>query len=298
MLGCLPPFDFYEPSTLEEAVDLLRRLDDASLFAGGTDLLVAMKERRRRPRALIDVKCIPELGTIWLDNGGIRIGSAVTTRSIAQSPIVRDRFPLLAQALRMLGSMQIGNRATIGGNLGNASPAADSAPALLTLEASLKLVGPKGERQVPLEDFFLGPGKTILDREVLTEVHIPLAPARGRGIFYKLGPRNAPEDICIMSAAVFAVPDAAQRVWEEIRIALGAVAPTPIRARNGEEALRGQPVGMEGIEDAARLAAERDAQPITDIRGSESYRRAMVRALVRRALEKVTLEVKGKGPLL
>lgn len=296
MLGTLPPFEYYAPSTLEEASGLMERLDgDVSLFAGGTDLLVAMKEGRLKPRALIDIKHIPEVGTIRVDNGGLRIGAAVTTRAIARSPAVRERFPLLPQSLTILGSMQIGNRATVGGNLANASPAADSAPPLLALRASVKLVSPKGERWVSLENFFLGPGKTVTDREVLTEVHIPPAPSQGRGIFYKLGPRGAPEDICVVNVAVFAVPDRAGRIWEDVRIALGAVAPTPIRARNAEEALQGRSMEGKAIEDAARLAAEKDARPITDIRGSANYRRAMVQVLVARALEHVAREVKG-GP--
>ncbi len=286
MLRKLPPFDYYRPSTLEEALSLFERLDgNVSPFAGGTDLLVAMKEWRQKPRALVDIKYIPELGAIQPEDGGVRLGAAVTTRAIARSPVVRTRFPLLSEALKNLGSMQIGNRATVGGNLSNASPAADSAPALLTLRASVKLVGPQGERSVPLEKFFLGPGKTVIDREVLTEVHVPSATPQGRGIFYKLGPRGAPEDICIVSVAVFAVPDSAGRSWEDVRIALGAVAPTPVRARNAEEALRGQPIDGQGVEDAARLAAEKDAWPITDIRGSANYRRAMVKVLLRRALE-------------
>lgn len=295
MLRKLPPFDYYRPSTLEEVLALIERLDgNVSLFAGGTDLLVAMKERGSNHQALVDIKHIPGLDTIRSEDGGLRLGAAVTTRSIARSSVVLERFPLLSQSLKILGSMQIGNRATVGGNLSNASPAADSAPPLLTLQASVKLVGPQGERSVPLENFFLGPGKTVMNREVLTEVRVPPASPQGRGVSYKLGPRGAPEDICIVSVAVFAVPDAAGRNWEDVRIALGAVAPTPVRARNAEKALRSKPIEGKAIEDAARLAAEKDARPITDIRGSANYRRAMVQVLVKRALEHVAREVKGE----
>lgn len=296
MLGTLPPFEYYQPSTLEEALVLLERLDgNVSLFAGGTDLLVAMKDHRLKPRALVDIKHIPQLGTIRTEDGGLSLGAAVTTRAIARALLVRERFPLLSQAVRTLGSMQIGNRATLGGNLSNASPAADCAPALLTLRAWVKLAGPQGDRSLPLEDFFLGPGKTVINREVLTEVHVPAPSALGRGIFYKLGPRGAPEDICIASVAVFAVPDAAGRSWEDVSIALGAVAPMPIRARNAEEALRGQPIGAQTTKDAAQMAAEKDAQPISDIRGSASYRRAMIQVLVGRALEHVARDVKKEA---
>jgi carbon-monoxide dehydrogenase medium subunit len=289
MLGKLPSFDYYQPSTIEEALSLMEKLDGGvSLLAGGTDLLVAMKDGRLRHRTLVDIKHISNLGAIRPEDGGLCLGAAVNTRTIAQSSLVKERFPLLSQALAVLGSMQIGNRATIGGNLANASPAADSAPALLTLEASVKLVGRQGERLVPLENFFSGPGKTVLERELLTEIHVPSAPDQGRGVFYKLGPRGAPEDICIVSVAVFAVPDASKRIWTDVRIALGAVAPTPIRARNAEKALLGQLIEGRAVEDAARLAAEKDARPISDIRGSASYRRAMVKILVARALEQLS----------
>jgi carbon-monoxide dehydrogenase medium subunit len=141
----------------------------------------------------------------------------------------------------------------------------------------------------------MGPGKTVIDRELLAEVRVPPPPAHSRGIFYKLGPRGAPEDICIVSVALFAVVDDAGENWQEVRIALGAVAPTPIRARNAEEALRGRPIDRGHVEDAARLAAEKDARPITDIRASANYRRAMVQVLVGRALEHVVREMKGES---
>ncbi|MBI2088389.1 MAG: xanthine dehydrogenase family protein subunit M [Deltaproteobacteria bacterium] len=293
MLGSLPPFDYHQPSTIEEAFDLMRRLDgNVSLYAGGTEVLVALKEGKLKPQALIDIKRIPELGGIQADNGTLRLGAAVSTRAISRSPVVRERFPLLSEALKILGSMQIGNRATLGGNLANASPAADSAPPLLTLQASLRLVSPKGERSVALEDFFLAPGKTVLDQEILTEVRIPSAPAQGRGVFYKLGPRGAPEDICIVSVAVFVTADAQRKSWQDVRIALGAVAPTPVRARHAEAALQGQPIGDKTAKEAARLAAEKDANPITDIRGSASYRGAMVQVLVERAVDRLARDLR------
>lgn len=273
----------------------MERWDGAvGVFAGGTDLLVALKERRLSHPALVDIKSVPELGGIQPGNGGLRIGAAVSTRAVARATLVREHFPILSQALRILGSMQIGNRATIGGNLCNASPAADSAPPLLTLDASVQLIGTQRPRSVPLESFFLAPKKTVIDRELLAAVHIPFPSVQGRGIFYKLGPRGAPEDICIVSVAVFGVPDSAGKSWQEVRIALGAVAPTPIRARMAEEAIRGQPMEGEAIADAARLAGEKDAQPISDIRASAEYRRAMVRVLVGRALRHIALELKGE----
>lgn len=292
MLGTLPPFDYYRPSTIEEVLALLSRMDGGlSLFAGGTDILVAMKERRLAPRALADVKHIPALSAIHADDGGLRLGAAVSTRQISRSPIVRQRFPLIAGALKILGSMQVGNRATLGGNLCNASPAADSAPPLLALQASVSLSGPSGERSVALEEFFVGPGRTVANHEIVTEVRVPQAPARGRGVFYKLGPRGAPEDICIASVAVFAAADEDGVEWRDVRIALGAVAPTPVRARHAEASLRGQRLGDRSAKEAGRLAAEKDAQPITDIRGSSGYRRALVQVLVERALDQLAGEI-------
>lgn len=298
MLGSLPPFDYHRPSTLEEALHLMRRFDgNVSLYAGGTELLVALKDGRLRPHALADIKHIPELGVISPEDGGLRLGATLTARAISRSAVAKERCPLLSQAVQTLGSMQIGNRATLGGNLCNGSPAADSAPALLALQASVKLVGVERERWVSLEDFFVGPGKTVLDREILAEIRIPSPLRRGQGVFYKLGSRGAPEDICIVSVAAFAVPDASGKSWQDVRVALGAVAPTPVRARHAEASLRGQPIGPQTAHEAARLAAEKDAQPITDIRGSAGYRRAMVRVLVRRALEQVARDAGEEATL-
>ncbi|MBI2228776.1 MAG: FAD binding domain-containing protein, partial [Deltaproteobacteria bacterium] len=217
MLGRLPSFDYYRPATLDETLTAMERLNgNFCVLAGGTDLLVGMKERRGRHPALLDIKALPELAGIRADNGTLCLGATVTTRAIAQSPLVRERFPMLFQSMKLLGSMQIGNRATIGG------------------KASVKLVGKTKERWVPLDNFFIGPKKTIIEGELLAEVRIPTPSPGGRGIFYKLGPRNAPEDICIVSAAIYGVPDGGANGWKELRIALGAVAPTPIRARHAE----------------------------------------------------------------
>ncbi len=294
MLGKLPSFDYYCPVTINEALGIVERLNgNLCILAGGTDLLAAMKQRRGKHPALLDIKSLPELAGIHADNGSLCLGATATTRSTAASPLVRERFPMLAQALKFLGSMQIGNRATIGGNLCNASPAADSAPPLLALGASVKLVGKARARWVPLDNFFVGPKKTVIDGELLSEVRIPARAQGGRGAFYKLGIRNTPEDICIASAAVYAVPDAENKAWQEVRIALGAVAPTPIRARYAEARIQGQPIEGGIAEEAAKIAAHKDAQPITDIRGSAEYRRAVVGALVKRALEQIAREVQG-----
>jgi len=229
MLGRLPSFDYYRPATIEETLTAMERLEgNFCILAGGTDLLVGMKERRGRHASLLDIKAVAELGAIRADNGTLSLGATATTRAIAASPLVRERAPLLCQSLKLLGSMQIGNRATIGGNLSNGSPASDSAPPLLALGASVKLVGKEKERWVPLDNFFIGPKKTVIESELLVEVKVPASPA-GRGIFYKLGPRNAPEDICIVSAAVYGVPDGEAGAWKELRTA-------PATPRSGSRA--------------------------------------------------------------
>jgi carbon-monoxide dehydrogenase medium subunit len=287
MLGRLPSFDYYRPTTVLEVLDAIERLDgNAFLLAGGTDLLVEMKQHRGKHPPVIDVKRVVELKAVRAENGSISIGATATARSLAASPLVSRRFPILSDALKRMGSMQIGNRATIGGNLANASPAADSAPPLLALNASVCLAAKENERSVPLDQFFVAPGKTILERELLTAVRISNAP-QGCGVFYKLGARNAPEDIAIVSAAVFVAGETDNAARTDVRIALGAAAPTPIRARHAEERLKGHPLEPKLIEEAARLAADKDARPISDIRGSAEYRRAMVRVLVKRALEQI-----------
>ena len=294
MLGKLPVFDYYRPTTLDETLAIVERLDgNLSILAGGTDLLVAMKERRGKHPALLDIKSVPELNAIRFENGSACLGATATAREIAASAFVRERFPMLAHALKFLGSMQIGNRATIGGNLCNASPAADSAPTLLVLGASLKLVGKPGTRWIPVDKFFVAPRKTVIDHELLSEVRVPAVAPTGYGVFHKLGTRNAPEDIAIVSAAVYAVPDADKRAWQEVRIALGAVAPTPIRARYAEERIQGQPIDEKTADETGRVAAQQDAQPITDIRASAEYRRAVVGVLVKRALQQIARQIQG-----
>ena len=296
MLGRLPSFEYHRPSTLDEVLDIINKLDgNCCILGGGTDLLVAMKEKRGVHPPLIDIKHVPGIGDIQSQNGELRIGGGASAHDIAQSPAVRTRLPILAQAASVVGSMQIGNRATIAGNLANASPAADSAPPLLVLGASVRLVGVRGERWVPLEQFFIGPKKTIINQEVLTEVRVPVLSQRGKGVFCKLGLRNAPEDIAIASAAIFAVPDDSAKNWQEVKIALGAVAPTPIRARHAEQALTGRAIDAKAIDDAGRLAAEKDAQPISDIRGSAGYRRAMVQVLVQRILSEIADSIKKEA---
>ncbi len=278
-------FDYAQPSTLEESWALLHKYrGKATVLAGGTDVMRKTRARSLDPECLIDITGIAGLGDISDDgNHGLRIGSTVTIRDVETSPLVRQRFPVLAEAAGLLGSVAIRNVATLGGNICNASPAAECAPALLCLSAEARIVGPAGERLVPLEDFFTGPGATVLgDDEILAEIHVPASEPGSRAAYLKHSARGS-IDLAIVGVAAVGVFDPTDRVCHGIRMALGAVAPTPIRTRTAEDLVRGKVLDEEQVAAAAEAAAE-EARPISDVRGSEAYRRDMVRVFTRRVL--------------
>ena len=279
----LPRFDYFSPSTLGETFQLLKDYGDkAQLLAGGTDLLPQMKKRAVLPEVIIDLNNTSELSLIELVDGHLHIGGLVRLAEIGKSPIVREKAQALYEAISVLASPQIRDRATIAGNLCNASPAADTAPPLLVLSASVKLESADGERSVPLSEFFLGPGHTVAKPdEVLTKVIIPIQ--EGMSTFIKLG-RSKAFTLSIVSSAVFARIDGSN--FSEVRVALGAVGPTPARARQVEDALKGEKVSEENIKKAAALVKE-DCCPITDVRASAEYRAEMSYVLTKRALNKV-----------
>src|SRR3989304_3579714 len=260
MLLGLPEFELVFTDTVEETCSLLGRYGaDAQVFAGGTDLFVKMKHRRMIPRRLINIKRIPDLNRIHHDErDGLRIGALTTIQAIHASSVIGKKFPALKQAAGVLGTTQIRNVGTIGGNLGNASPSAEFAPPLLTLGASVRCVGRGGGRMISLEEFFVSPGKTTLRQdELLTEVHVPNPPAGAQGIYLKHSLRKM--DVAIASAAVLIVLEG--DVCLDIRIALGAVGPTPFRAKKAEETIRGERLGGEPVErgvleKGARVAAD------------------------------------------
>ena len=278
----LKKFDYFKPSNISEALTLLNSYDgQAKILAGGTDLLVGMKEKEQSPRYIIDIKGIPELNNINNDSGqGLTMGALATIRTVESSTLVKENYPFLSRAAGLLGSVQVRNKATIGGNLCNAAPSAETAPSLLSLDARVKVVSLKGERVISLEDFFQGPGLNVLDKEILTEIQLP--PRKKKGIYIKHSPRRA-MDIAVVGVAVAVIEGREKGKWEDVRIALGAVAPTPIRARKAEEILAGEKLKFELIEKAAALAEE-TASPIFDVRASAGYRRKMVGISVRRAL--------------
>ena len=290
MLLGLPEFEMFFPRSVEETCALLSRHgENAQVVAGGTDLFVKMKQRRLVPSVLINIKRISGLDQIrWDADEGLHIGPLMTIQAIRESALIARQFPVLSEAAGVLGTEQVRNLGTIGGNLGNASPSAEFAPPLLILDASVRCLGRRGERVVPLDGFFVGPGKSALNAdEVITDIHVPNPPERALCVYLKHSLRRM--DVAMAAAAVFVLLDG--DVCRDVRIALGAVAPTVFRARGAEQTLIGKRLTgdsreSELLEEVAQVAVG-EARPIDDIRGYASYRRKVVAMLVRHGLEHV-----------
>lgn len=280
-------FEYLTPATLKECVGLLGELGGrAKIIAGGTDLMLNARSRLIDPEYVIDITGIPELGRIMDDQGGTRIGAAVTVRDVSVSPFVKQSYPLLATACSLIGSVGIRNVATIGGNVCRASPSSECSPPLLCLDASAKIVSPRGERTIRLDECFLGPGCTTLaPDELLCEIQIPPSNPGTRSVYLKHSQRGS-IDLAIVGIAALAVLQPDSEVCEEIRVGLGAVAPTPMRAHGAEKLLVGSVMDDTTIAAAARAAAD-ESQPISDVRASADYRREMVRVFVTRALREI-----------
>ena len=284
----LPSFDYVRARDPAEVSRLLLEHGDrARLLMGGTDIFVQMRDGMLAPDVIIDVKALPNMTTIDFDPAkGLQIGAAVNMNAIAAHPAVQSHYPILAQAIETVASYQLRSRATMGGNLCNASPAADTAPSALVLKATCVAWGPDGERRIPATDFFLGVRKNALQPgEFLTRIDIPLPPDGSAGQYIKLG-RNAGGDLAIVGVAVLAYPDNNAASGYRFRLALASVAPTPLRVPAAEALLADNPITDDVLAEAAR-AAEDAAQPIDDLRGSARYRNAMVRNLTQRALDAV-----------
>jgi carbon-monoxide dehydrogenase medium subunit len=242
-----------------------------------------MKQRTVVPQYVIGLKSIPDLNYIEYDKSvGLKIGGLATLAQVAESPVVLERFPLLNEAISQMASVQVRNIGTVAGNLCTASPSADTAPSLLVMGAKVKLVKAKGkERVVPLEEFFLGPGETVLGvGEILVEVQVPDLPPKSGATYLKLSQRRA-MDLAMVGVGCLLTVDGGK--CKDVRIALGAVAPTPIRAKDAEALLEGKALEDELLEKAA-AAAMKAAKPITDIRASADYRLNMVGVLTKRAV--------------
>jgi carbon-monoxide dehydrogenase medium subunit len=274
-------FQYCAPSSVEEAIGLLADAGvPARVLAGGTDLIIQMRAGTRRPARLIDVKRIPELDVLAHDaTAGLRIGAAVPCCRVAEHPVVRELYPGLAEAAALIGSDQIQSRATIAGNLCNASPAADTAPALIALDATCVVAGPGGERTIPAAELMVAPGKNgLVPGELLIEVRVPPPGQRAADCYQRLIPRNE-MDIAVVGVGV-ALSFAGERC-RTARVALGAVGPTPIVAHAAAAALVGSAVDEAALAHAAE-AAMAAATPITDMRAPADYRRRIVGVLVRR----------------
>ncbi len=284
----LPKFKYLRPETIEEACSMLSQFNGkARVIAGGTDLMVNMKQKTDSPAYLVDISYFPGLNTIeYNEEDALKIGALCTHSDIESSSVIQGKFNILAQACRSIGSVQIRNLGTIGGNLCNASPSADSAPALLGLDAKARIFGSAGENAVELAKFFTGPGETILKpNEILTGIDISTISPHSSAVYLKLSPRRA-MDLAVVGVAIVLWLSADGSICTDIRIALGAVAPVPIRAFKAEEIIRGQKLNNTLIDETARVAAE-ETKPITDLRGSVEYRKEMVKVLTRRGIRQV-----------
>ncbi len=276
-------FEYFEPKTVQEAVGLLVKYKRAAkLLAGGTDLMLGMKEGFVKPRYLINLKTIKGLDKIaYSKKGGISIGSLTTWTAILSSGAILEHYPILREAASLIGGYQIRNRGTIGGNICHASPSADSAPALMIYGAQCVVSGPRRERVIPIEEIFSGVQKTSLKPgEILTGFRIPPPDPQSKGCYLKFSPRKA-MDLPIVG--VGALVRASNGTFEEVKIALGAMAPTPIRARRAERFLVGKPVSDPSIRQAAEEAVN-ESKPITDLRASREYRLGLVRELTGQAI--------------
>jgi CO/xanthine dehydrogenase FAD-binding subunit len=282
----LPEFDYYEPKEMEEACKLLWEMKSSGkIIAGGTDILVHMKRGQLTPKFLVSVARIRGLAEIEQRNGTISIGSQVIVTRLMESDLIRKRYSLLSQAASVLGSPLIRNRATVGGNLVSARPAADLPPPLLAMGAKVTLRNREGEREVLLDDFFLGPGQTVLkSHEILTKIAVREAPPFTGGSYEKLMQRKSLE-IAIVAVASKITLDKPDGVIREAKVILSAVALRAMHALSAEEILVGERPTVRLLEKAAMLAGA-DCTPITDIRGGADYRRAMVEVLTKRTLER------------
>ncbi len=282
----MPNFDYAAPTSLAEAADLMSGAANGKTvraLAGGTDLIDQLKTNRRNADLVVDLKRVPELQRLETDSEGLHIGAARCCSDIHHDPTVNSQYRGLADATGLVGSVQIQNRAAVGGNVCNAAPSADTTPNLLTHEAVAVIAGKSGTRSVDLADFFVGPGQTVLQPdEFLQELVLPAPPENSASAYLRFIPRNE-MDIAVAGVSSFLHVDPASKTVKKARIALASVAPTPVRARGAEAVLEGKVISNELISEAGSAAVE-SATPITDVRGSAEYRKELVNVLTRRTL--------------
>jgi carbon-monoxide dehydrogenase medium subunit len=285
-------FSYHEPKTIKEACSLLSQYSDqARVLAGGTDLIPKMKNGLVVPEHVVNIKKIPGLESIEGRKKGLRIGALAPISELTHNSLIRSKFPILGTAAASIGSFQVRNLATLGGNLCNAAPSADMPPGLLVLDSTVKIAGGEGHREIPLEKFFLGPGKVALGLgEILTEIYVPFITSNAKQIYLKHTVRRA-MDITVVGVAICLSVEGKTGYCEQARIALGAVAPTPIRAKKTEQMILGrklEDINITSIREVVRM----EVDPISDVRGSADYRSEIVSTLTARAFK--SLGAKGR----
>ena len=283
----MKPFSFAGPKTLEEMNQVLaqaRSHGDIRPIVGGTDLVDQVKSGRRAPSVIMDIKRIPEMNRLeWVLGEGLHLGAAVSCTDTAAFPPVIEGYTSIKESCQLIGSIQIQNRASVVGNIANSAPSADAVPGMLVHEARVVIVGPAGQREVPIEDFFTGPGRNVLaPDEVILETIVPPAADSSSSHYLRFIPRNE-MDIAVAGVASFVALEPGTRNCTEARISLASVAPTPVRARAAEALLENKEITAELVREAGEKAVEASS-PIDDVRGTVEYRKELVRVLTRRTL--------------
>jgi aerobic carbon-monoxide dehydrogenase medium subunit len=289
------PFEYRTPKNLKEVHATLQEFGtDAKLIAGGTALVIMMKQRLVRPSCLVSLRSVRGLNGIEVKDGGLRIGGLATHREVESSSLVRRRLPLLAETYHHVATIRVRNMATVGGGLAHADPNQDPPPTLIALGAAVKATSAKGSRVIPLDEFFTDYYETVLKPdEIITEVFVPKLAANSGGAYLKFLPRTA-DDYATVSAAAVLTLDKNNKTISDVRIALGSVGVTPIRATAAEAVLRGQPVKAEGFAEAGEKAKEA-VDPVSDFRGSAGYKKDMAAVFVRRALDKALVSIRQQA---
>ena len=288
-------FEYVTPKTLREAIaQLSEKNGNARVLAGGTDLIVQMRIKRLQPERVVDVKKIPEVNELsYGPKRGLRVGAAVPCWRLYNDPEVVERYPGLIDSASIIGGIQIQGRATIGGNLCNSSPSADSTPTMIAYGATCEIVGPNGKRQVPVAEFCTGPGTNILTPgELLVAVTFPPVRKFSGAHYLRFIPRNE-MDIAVVGAGAYVELANRKKDFKTVRIALAAVAPTPVVAEEAASLLVGRAVSGEAIEQAGE-AAKSAARPISDMRGTAEYRTHLVGVLTKRALSGAVRRARGE----
>ena len=282
----MQPFEYRTPKSLKEVQQDLKQFgSDAKLIAGGTALVIMMKQRLVHPGVLISLRSVRGLNGIAEKNGGLAIGGGATHRAVESSALVKRRLPVLAETYHHVATVRVRNMATVGGGLAHADPNQDPPPTLIALGASVKASSADGSRTIPLEDFFTDYYETVLKpEEIITELYVPRLPPNSGAAYLKFLPRTA-DDYATVSAAAVVTLDKSKKSFADVRIALGSVGTTPIRAREAEAVLRGQLVKADALAEAGEKAKQA-VDPISDFRGSAAYKKEMAAVFTRRALTK------------